>query len=71
MDKETYDKLEAMFLGKAPRDQAFLDREVAAGIARGEKPTIKTYPNEKKYSPEEMKKIQEEFARQFGPHERK
>lgn len=70
MDEETYKRLEGMFTGRIPRDQAFLDREVAAGIARGEKPTVKSYPNEKKYTKEEMDKLQEEFRRQFGPHKR-
>jgi hypothetical protein len=70
MDKETYKKTEAMFTGRAPRDQEFLNKEVATAISKGEKPQVKSYPKEKKYTKEEMDKLQEEFARQFGPHKR-
>lgn len=70
MKKEDYERLERIFLGKETRDQAFLDRMTQEGIKAGEKPIVKSYPKEVKHTPEEMKKLQEEFARQFGPHPR-
>ena len=68
MSPEDYEKLEKMFLGKIPRDREFEQKTTEEGIARGEKPGVKSYPGETRRTAEELERLNREFdARMFGP----